>query len=238
MDGNIARAPILELDPELGQNLTPGDFALARRVCTVPIASFPRGTWIPPGDLEPGTLGLLVVDGVLGRRTLVGGRYCLEPLGAGDVLSRGVGVEYSEAQVVTTWRVLIDASVAVLDRKFLQRATNWPEIPSALMDRAVQRTIGLSVRLAVSRRKLGSRIWLTLWQMGSRWGRVRRDGVALDLPLTHEAISELVAAERESVSRELERLMRWDLLRKDSDSGRWVLRGPGPAEIEMLRLMK
>jgi CRP/FNR family transcriptional regulator, cyclic AMP receptor protein len=76
--------------------------------------------------------------------------------------------------------------------------------------------------------RLDQRIWLLFWELADRHGRVHRDGVHLDLRLTHEVISHLVAARRPSVSTALSKLAGRGILRREG--GGWVLTGPPPPE--------
>ena len=65
----------------------------------------------------------------------------------------------------------------------------------------------LSFRLAVLELKhVHLRVLLLLWHLSDRWGRVRRDGVHLELPLTHELIARMVGAHRTSVTVALRKL--------------------------------
>ena len=61
--------------------------------------------------------------------------------------------------------------------------------------------------MAISQQpRLDERLWMLFWELADRHGRVRSDGVYLDLPLTHEVLSHLVAARRPSVSGALTKL--------------------------------
>jgi CRP-like cAMP-binding protein len=62
------------------------------------------------------------------------------------------------------------------------------------------------------------------------YGRVHPDGVHLDLPLTHEALSHLAGARRPSVSGALTRLAADGRLRREGR--RWVLHGEPPVVVD------
>jgi CRP-like cAMP-binding protein len=74
--------------------------------------------------------------------------------------------------------------------------------------------------------RLDDRLWMIFWELADRYGRVHRDGVHLDVPLTHELLSHLSAARRPSVSGALTRLSEQGRLLR---AGRgWVLVGDPP----------
>jgi CRP-like cAMP-binding protein len=76
--------------------------------------------------------------------------------------------------------------------------------------------------------RLDERLWLLLWELADRYGRVHRDGVHLRLPLTHDLLAELAAARRPSISTAFGRLARGGQL--DRYDGYWILYGERPAE--------
>jgi CRP-like cAMP-binding protein len=76
--------------------------------------------------------------------------------------------------------------------------------------------------------RLDQRIWLLFWELADRHGSVHPDGVHLQLRLTHEVISHLVAARRPSVSAALSSLASRGILRRQGSE--WVLTGPPPEE--------
>jgi len=58
---------ILEPDPDLAEDLSDEDLAIARRHLVTGVEGYPRGTWIvSPDDFDPvANLGLLIVKGLL-----------------------------------------------------------------------------------------------------------------------------------------------------------------------------
>ena len=75
--------------------------------------------------------------------------------------------------------------------------------------------------------KLDERLQLLLWEIADRYGRVHADGVHIDLPLTHELISQLAGARRPSVSSALSRLVGRGLVERHGQG--WILHGEPPA---------
>jgi hypothetical protein len=91
--------------------------------------------------------------------------------------------------------VLEPTDLAVLDGSFTGRTAPWPQVLARIALRAVWRTHGLAHQTRVENRLL-----LLFWHLAQRWGRVGRDGVRLDLPLTHDVLGRLVGAQRPSVT--------------------------------------
>jgi hypothetical protein len=74
--------------------------------------------------------------------------------------------------------------------------------------------------------RLDERLWMIFWELADRWGKVRPDGVYLELPLTHELLSYVAAARRPSVSGALTKLAEGGRVRR---AGRaWLLTGDPP----------
>jgi CRP/FNR family cyclic AMP-dependent transcriptional regulator len=75
--------------------------------------------------------------------------------------------------------------------------------------------------------RLDERLWMIFWELADRHGRVRADGVHVELPLTHEVLSHLAAARRPSVSGALTRLAEQGRVRRNQNT--WVLAGGPPS---------
>jgi CRP/FNR family transcriptional regulator, cyclic AMP receptor protein len=229
-----SRHSLLDLDPDLGSGLDAAELAAARRTL-VPIASAGVGTWKPPGlDRDhAGDLGFLVVDGLLLRRVVIAETRCTELIGRGDVLRPWSmeATEVSSVPIEADWRVVDQpASFAVLDRHVTRRLGNWPTITCELVDRAVRRARWLTFQLAVSHtRHVHTRLLMILWHFADRWGRVRPDGVLVDLRLSHQTLGEIVGARRPTVTSALGELRDEGRLRMLED-GAWVLLGGPPGE--------
>jgi CRP-like cAMP-binding protein len=63
-----------------------------------------------------------------------------------------------------------------------------------------------------------------LWHLADRFGRVRPDGVALQIPLKHATMAKLLAATRPSVSTTLASLASQGRIERLPDGG-WLLKG-------------
>jgi hypothetical protein len=172
---------------------------------------------------------MLVLRGLLVRRVGVVGRFGAELLSAGDLLrpwqSDG---EETTVGLETVWRVLAETRLALLDLDWAGRMAPFPEVGAALAGRALERSRRLVAMMAIAHQpRLEDRLWMLFWELADRHGRVHPDGIHIDLPLTHEVLSELVVARRPSVSAALSRLMQERRIRRQGRT--WVLRGDPPS---------
>jgi hypothetical protein len=226
------RLRVLDVDPDLGQALDEYEFEEARERCTARRLELPARPWGGgwPADEWADCMGLLVVSGGLMRRLELCGRHSIELLGRGDVLQPW-NVAHS-GDVMTgraRWRVYEPTVVAVLDRRFAQVGARWPEIPAAVVDRLLERTMSLSARLAIAQiPRLAHRLHAVLWHLAGRWGRVEVEGVLLPVQLSHQMLAELVSAQRPSVSHAMAGLARQGVVSRSED-GFWRLHGEPPA---------
>lgn len=222
---------LLEVDPDLGQHLRAEAFERARHELVVPSLVVEPGRWDPRESLsepDPLDLGVFVVEGLLTRDVVIGGRSCAELLGPGDVL-RPLQPFASEAVISTRveWRVLDRARIAILSKHALRVLTAYPEIMVALVTRAVVRAQTLAVVLAIScATRLEVRVLAVLWHLADRFGKVSPQGVVLPLPLTHQVISRLVGASRPSVSTTVKQLEADGRIARQEEGGYLLLGEP------------
>ena len=226
---------VLEVDPDLAEDLEPAALAVARPKAIARAHWLERGRWQPFAEQwdHRGHLGLLIVDGFLARNLQLCGRACAEVLGPGDLLRPWVRVgEYSSIPIADGWEALARTRLAVLDRRFAASVGPWPEITAAILDRMMVRSHWLALHLAVAHlRRVESRVLVVLWHLADRWGSVRPDGVALHLNLTHSLLAAIVAAERPSVTLALSSLRERGLVERDADHV-WLLHGGPPVELD------
>ena len=224
------RACVLEHDPELEELVPPAQRRAARRASYAAVIDVGTGQWDARADGERARqgYGLLMLDGLLLRRCGFEGRFGAELLSAGDLLRPweyshdGASIDFE-----TTWRVLARARLAVLDAAWAQRMAAFPRIGPALTGRALWRSRRLSSLMVIAQNpRLDERLWLLFWELADRHGRVHPDGVHVDLPLTHEILSDLAAARRPSVSGALTRLAAAGRVRRERRG--WVLAGEPP----------
>jgi hypothetical protein len=229
---------LLVVDPDLGADLSPDDEAQARERVIVP------GLRLDVGDESgldrrierPGLIGFLVVDGLLLREIEVAGTVAAELIGAGDLIHPGDirADDLSPLYGRLRWTVLESSRLGVLDGSFSVRASQWPEIFGRIALRAVWRTHGLALNLAISHQnRIEDRLLLLFWHLAQRWGRVSTDGVRLTVPLTHQTLAKLVSAQRPSVTHALGVLRERRVLLREADRS-WLLPLPIPEELEPL----
>jgi CRP/FNR family transcriptional regulator, cyclic AMP receptor protein len=224
---------VLVEDPDLAQCLGPERRRDAMVYATVRAAKARPGPWLPRVRLADGEalLGLLVLQGMILARMEVGGHASVEVLGPGDVIRPLGDSTFAMVPSETHWSIKETARFAVLDERFLRSMAPYPEVFSALCDRLERRARGLAERLAIAHeRRVSARLYLVLWQLADRFGRVGRDGVILPLRLSHSVLADMVAAGRPPVSRALAELERCGLIRREGDRS-WWLGGSSPSGL-------
>jgi CRP/FNR family cyclic AMP-dependent transcriptional regulator len=216
---------VLELDPDLGSEIRAERIDQAGRACRAETLEVRTGTWDPEagGAATEDGYGLLVVSGLFCRRVVQGQRYGAELLGPGDLLRPWDRIgEWSSIPVESTWLVIEDARLAVLDRDFAGRCAPFPEISVALIRRGLMRSRYLAIMFAiVSERRVESRLTMLIGHLAERFGRMRGDWIEIPVPLTHRILSELVAARRPSVSTALTKLQEQGVLLRTAEG--WQL---------------
>ena len=226
----VARALVLDEDPELAELVPRLQLQTARQASLATIVDAPAGRWDAHIEADPARegYGLLLLDGVLVRRVGYSGRFGAELLADGDLLRPWDFDSDETIGFETTWRVLTKTRLAVLDAPWTERMARYTQIGPALAGRALARSRRLTGLMAIAQQpRLDERLWMLFWELADRHGRVHPDGVHIDLPLTHEVLSHLVAARRPSVSGALTKLAAQGRLRRDARS--WVLSGDPPS---------
>jgi CRP/FNR family transcriptional regulator, cyclic AMP receptor protein len=175
--------------------------------------------------------GFFVLRGLLTCRVIVSGRESAELLGPGDVIYPRPPFAQPSVVSTTSWLVDVPTLLGVLDDRFHRSAARWPELTATLLERAVGRSESLLRRLAITEHpQITRRVYLLLWHLADRWGRDCDQGVLLPLTLSRVALARLVCSTRESVSRALSTLERYDLVRSRSPG--YVLRCPSPGDFQ------
>jgi hypothetical protein len=233
MPAGNAFVRVLEEDPELAAGLDPTSVQLATRHAIAAVEIISPGAWEPtfPADGGDGSMGLLVLEGLLMRDVSIAQATCTELIGRGDLL-RPWDWERDVLTIkpVVTWTALQPVRLAVLDRRIAAVMGRWPELVGAIVARAVRRSFELATNQATSHlTRVDARLELLFWGLADRWGRVGPDGVVLDLPLTHQVLGRLVGAQRPSVTTALSDLSRRGLIQRRED-GAWILRGEPPGD--------
>lgn len=227
------RIQVLVDDPGLAEALGAERRPAAVRDCVAPTMRVSRGSWTPGDDLDGASsgIGLLVLEGLLVRRVGVAARFGAELLGEGDLLRPWQREDVARSLARSgDWRALEPCRLAVLDANFVLRAGRYPEVISALFARTMRRSRMLAVNIAIVRQpRVDVRLEMLFWELADRWGKVRRDGVRVPLPLTHAVLADLVAAQRQTVSTALGELAEHGRVVWTGDS--WLLSGSPPTEL-------
>jgi CRP-like cAMP-binding protein len=217
---------LLDADEELGNCISKGERATARRAAVTSAIWVPAGPWIgerrPPGR---GHLGYLVLGGLVSRELRVAGGRSVELLGAGDIMRPWQ--EDSASFCDSRYRAVVATRLAALDEGLAERISAWPRLTAELLERAVRRSRTLAAVAAIGHVVgVEQRLVALFWCLAERWGTVSREGVTIPLPLTHQALADMVGAQRPSVTSALGKLARaGTLTRRD---GTWTLHGNAP----------
>jgi CRP/FNR family cyclic AMP-dependent transcriptional regulator len=218
---------ILEVHPDLGEDLGPAAFEEARRLLTAPLLELPTGLWSPAEVAESPAVrgrpfGCIVTSGVIVREVLLADRVSTSLFGPRDVLGMD---DLSDVSLPVRSRYLIasPSEIVPLDDRFLGAARRWPRLIAGLMDATTSQVGRGCVHQAVSQLpRVEDRLVALFWHLADRWGHVGPEGITLDLPLTHEALGRLIGARRPTVSLGLQVLGEREMLTRTTNGG-WLL---------------
>jgi CRP-like cAMP-binding protein len=120
---------------------------------------------------------------------------------------------------------LTAVQLVAVDQSLLRSCLRWPPVGKALLESLTQRLRLNTLSLAVHQSpRVEERLWLALWQLADRFGRVSPSGAVVTLPgVTHSVLAEVVAARRPSVSSAMRRLSDGGLI-EVTGRHRWLLR--------------
>ena len=223
---------VLERDPELGLRVAAERIAEAQATLVAPVRWFERGIWEAPDAFGPGHLGFLILEGLLARDVILAGTKCTELLGPGDVVHPAAAIsDDSLVRYHVLWEVLEPVKVAVLDDQFARQLAEWPQVMRVLLERALRRSLRISLHAALLQLSpVETRLLFLFWFLAERWGRVTSDGVAVRLRLSHQVLGQLVGCQRASVTTALHHMEQSGLLSRRHDRT-WLLRGSPPNEL-------
>ena len=216
-----------ELDPEL---------AAALGNVPVPIRPVRRGPMtLPPGRTDP-LLGAVLVDGLVAQEVLLADNVSHELLGPGDVLLPWPDDDPTAlVPAQARWTAFAPARLALVHARL---AVVAPDVTRVLVRRAAERSRRQSLAQAVAQLNgVDRRVLALFWLLAERWGRVTRDGVAVQVSVPHRVIAGLVGARRPTVSSALIRLQaEGRLVRRAAD---WLLTGDpvGAPAADVVRII-
>jgi CRP/FNR family transcriptional regulator, cyclic AMP receptor protein len=226
-----ASVQILKSDPELGLRVPATQIADARTQLKARVKTIDPGRWEVPHDTSS-RLGFLMLDGLLARDVVLVGKTCTELLGEGDVIQPWIpSTDDGLVRYHVIWHVLAPSRLAVLDDAFARSLAAWPQVMSMLLERAIRRTLRMSVHQALLQLSpVETRLLVLFWHLAERWGRVTPDGISIRLRMSHQLLGQLVGCRRSSVTTALHRVNDSGMVIRRSD-GTWLLRGSPPDEL-------
>jgi CRP-like cAMP-binding protein len=212
---------ILKEDPDLAATLPDRDRAIAENAFRAVAITVLNARWEPP-ELDPQTsYGLLILEGLLGRRVRVRNATATELLSSGDILRPwDEPCKWEPVPPDSEFRVLSAARIAILDERITRLIGRWPELVVSFSGRLLRRARNAEYVMAVGHlRRVEDRLLATLWHLASSWGRVTPSGVAVPFALTHELLGEIIGARRPSVTAAMQHLQQRDLVRRVPGGG-------------------
>jgi CRP-like cAMP-binding protein len=201
--------PLFDLDPDLGCDLDELQQQAARRICRAGVVTIPAGPWSYAALTETldTIVGVIVVDGIVGRELALNERRSLNLLTAGDVLLAPTSGGEDPLGHAATLTAMTRATVAVLDESFIHAAARWPSLLARLHERlALQQAREAAMTLVLHLPRAEDRVLMTLWLLAQQCGRMTGEGLMLPLSFTHEALSQITAARRPTISLALRQL--------------------------------
>lgn len=219
---------LLEIDPDLGEHMDPGARRHATEVVRARVFRVPKGSWEPP-EIDHGTMGLLLIDGLMARKLSLGAVSSSEIVGPTDIIRPWeTDLIPSVVPAVTSWRVLELAHVALLDGRVTAQAGHWPELAAAIGGRLLRRARSLSYLMTAQHFvRVEDRLLAALWHLASMWGKVTPQGTVVPFRLTHEMLAGIVGAQRPTTTLAVRSLVQQGRLLRD-ENRRYVLLGEPP----------
>jgi hypothetical protein len=200
----------------------------AHDLIRVRVFRVPKGPWQPP-SIDHGTMGLLLLRGLMARTLHLGPVSSCEVVGPSDII-RPWETDLIPSLVPTTndWRVLEEASVALLDGRVTAMMGRWPELGAAVGGRLLRRARSLSYLMAAQHFiRVEDRLLATLWHLASMWGRVTPQGTVVPFRLTHEMLASIIGAQRPTTTTSVRALTEKGRITQDSRKC-YVLLGTPP----------
>lgn len=230
---SLARGPrefalILKEDPDLAEGLSELDRGAAISLFRAPVLHVSGPRWDPPAIDPATTFGLLVLEGLIGRRVSLGRAVSTELLSVGDILRPWEETLWEMIPAQQEWRIFTSTRLAVLDERITALIGRRPQLLVNFSSRLIRRARASTYLTVVSHLpRVEDRVLATLWHIASAWGRVTSDGVRIPFRITHEVIGEIVGAHRPSVTVAMQTLQARGVLLR-AQGGGYVLIGDPP----------
>src|SRR4051812_17514624 len=146
--------PLLRLDPDLGQFLSPERLEMADRELVAGIANLAPGVGASHrflGARSPEGIGVLVVSGAIAREIRLHEAPSAELFGPGDIIRAGELAPGGPVQPASVdWTMLGGASVALMGSRTAALLRRYPEVMAVVLDRLNARAERLAVTQAIS----------------------------------------------------------------------------------------
>jgi len=225
---------LIDVDPQLGVELTDEEREIARRAIIAATSRVPVGPWEEPvAGYGPGNAyGVLILEGFMLRTVRIGERTTAQMFGPGDLMQSWPGEDLpTPVTVEVSWAAVAPAVLARLDDRVISMTARWPSVLRRLAWRSSSITGRVSLQVAIARvPRLEERLLLLFWGLAERWGMMTPNGMLLPIRLTHESIAALTAASRPPVSGALSALSRENLLCRVSEG--WLLTRDGEQRLK------
>ena len=224
-----AYASVLREDPDLAAGLSDADRRAALSLFRAPVVQASGQRWSPP-HYDPGhTFGLLILDGLLGRRVRIGRTVGTELLGVGDIVRPWEDAHPFELiPAAFDWRVFAPTRLAVLDERMTTLIGRRPQLTVNFSGRIMRQARRATYLMVVSHLpRIEDRVLTTLWHIASTCGKVTPDGVSIPFRITHEVLGEIVGAHRPSVTVAIQTLETRGRLIRAAGNG-FILTGEPP----------
>ncbi len=219
---------ILREDPDLGAGLSEVDRRAAYALFRAPVIHISGPRWEPPEQDPASTFGLLILDGLIGRRVRIGRTVGTELLSHGDIIRPwDESPRWEMIPPHLDWRIFAPTRVAVLDERITVLIGRRPQLLVNFSERLLRRARAASYLMVASHLpRVEDRVLATLWHLASSWGRVTSEGICIPFRLTHEVLGEIVGAHRPSVTVAMQTLQGRGQLTRRSDGGYCLIGDP------------
>jgi CRP/FNR family cyclic AMP-dependent transcriptional regulator len=220
---------LLDVDPDFGDGLTAEEFAEAQRRLVLPTLHVQKGPWgkaelRQARGVHGDPRGFVVVAGAVSIDLAIARQVCTRLITTRELVLLD-GWEQDSIPVRTSWSVLEQATLAVLDERLTTIAGRWPALMNAILERAAQQVRHALLQQAISQLpRVEDRLLALLWSIADRQGIVRGNGIWVPLPATHATLAQMIGARRPTVSLGLRALIERGDIR--SGDGGWLL-SPG-----------
>ena len=196
------------------------------RALVAPVIELHGPHW-EPAESDPYAYGLLILDGLIGRRLRVGRAVATELLSCGDIVRPWEEeLLWGLSEPVLDWRVFHTTRIAILGADITTLIGRRPQLVVNFSSRLLRRVRSAAYLMAVSHQtRVEDRLMETLWYLADAWGKVTPRGVRIPFRITHEVLSEILGAQRPSVTTAFRSLTDQGLVGREPD-GTFVLRDP------------